>query len=76
MSEGKRDPTLSDPDARPLGVAEIVQAADANYQPGKFTTFAGFEWTSNPNKRNLHRVVVFRDTATAARAGAVGARFR
>jgi hypothetical protein len=40
-----------------------VKAADAAYQPGKFTTFAGFEWTSNPNKRNLHRVVVFRDTA-------------
>ncbi|MBK6512342.1 MAG: DUF3604 domain-containing protein [Haliea sp.] len=39
-----------------------MKAADANYTPGKFTTFAGFEWTSNPQKRNLHRVVVFRDT--------------
>ena len=63
MSEGRRDPTLSDPTLARSVWAEIVKAADANYKPGKFTTFAGFEWTSNPDKRNLHRVVVFRDTA-------------
>jgi hypothetical protein len=63
MSAGKIDPTLSDPALARSVWAEIVKAADANYHPGKFTTFAGFEWTSNPNKRNLHRVVVFRDTA-------------
>ena len=63
MSEGKRDPQLSDPVLARTVWAEIVKAADANYVPGKFTTFAGFEWTSNPQKRNLHRVVVFRDTA-------------
>ena len=63
MSEGKRDPQLSDPALARTVWAEIVKAADANYVPGKFTTFAGFEWTSNPQKRNLHRVVVFRDTA-------------
>ncbi len=62
MSEGKRDPQLSDPVLAGTVWAEIVKAADANYTPGKFTTFAGFEWTSNPQKRNLHRVVVFRDT--------------
>jgi hypothetical protein len=63
MSAGKIDPMLSDPALARSVWAEIVKAADANYQPGKFTTFAGFEWTSNPQKRNLHRVVVFRDTA-------------
>ena len=62
MSEGKRDPQLSDPVLARSVWAEIIKAADANYVPGKFTTFAGFEWTSNPQKRNLHRVVVFRDT--------------
>ena len=62
MSAGKRDPQLSDPVLAGSVWAEIVKAADANYTPGKFTTFAGFEWTSNPQKRNLHRVVVFRDT--------------
>jgi Protein of unknown function (DUF3604) len=63
MSAGKRDPALSDPALARTVWAEIIKAADANYVPGKFTTFAGFEWTSNPQQRNLHRVVVFRDTA-------------
>jgi len=62
MNEGKRDPQLSDPALARSVWAEIVKAADANYVPGTFTTFAGFEWTSNPQKRNLHRVIVFRDT--------------
>ena len=62
MSAGKRDPQLSDPALARTVWAEIIKAAEANYVPGKFTTFAGFEWTSNPQKRNLHRVIVFRDT--------------
>jgi hypothetical protein len=62
MSAGKVDPALSDPALARSVWSEIVKAADAHYQPGRFTTFAGFEWTSNPQKRNLHRVVVFRDT--------------
>jgi hypothetical protein len=63
MSMGKVDPTLTDPKISRSVWAEIVKTADANYEPGKFTTFPAFEWTSNPNKRNLHRVVVFRDSA-------------
>ncbi len=64
MGAGKSDPMLSDPVLAKSVWAEIVKAADDAYQPGKFTTFAGFEWTSNPDKRNLHRVVVFRDSKT------------
>ena len=62
MSDGKKDPQLSDPALARTVWAEIIKAAEANYVPGRFTTFAGFEWTSNPQKRNLHRVIVFRDT--------------
>lgn len=62
MSAGKRDPDLSDPVLAHSVWEQIIKAADENYIPGKFTTFAGFEWTSNPQSRNLHRVVVFRDT--------------
>lgn len=63
MSAGTLDPMLTDTTLARSVWADIIKAADANYTPGKFTTFAGFEWTSNPDKRNLHRVVVFRDTA-------------
>ncbi|NJD32739.1 MAG: DUF3604 domain-containing protein [Gammaproteobacteria bacterium] len=63
LSAGKVDPMLTDPTLARSVWAEIVKAADAAYRPGHFTTFAGFEWTANPQKRNLHRVVVFRDTA-------------
>lgn len=62
MSIGNVDPMLTDAALAKSVWAEIVKAADANYTPGKFTTFAGFEWSANPEKRNLHRVVVFRDT--------------
>jgi hypothetical protein len=61
-SEGNADPALNDPDISRSSWQDMIEAADAFYEPGKFTTFAGFEWTSNPEKRNLHRVVVFRDT--------------
>jgi hypothetical protein len=62
MSAGKPDPRLSDPAISRTVWADIVKTADAFYRPGHFTTFPAFEWTSNPNKRNLHRVVLFRDS--------------
>lgn len=39
------------------------QAADAANEPGKFTAFCAYEWTSTPNYRNMHRNVFFRDCA-------------
>jgi hypothetical protein len=41
----------------------IVETADKYYDPGKFTTFAAFEWSSMPDGENLHRNVIFRDTS-------------
>ena len=42
---------------------KVVANADKYYQPGVFTTFTGFEWTSMPDGNNMHRVVMFRDGA-------------
>ena len=39
---------------------ENVKIADENNQPGKFTAFCSYEWTSMPGQRNLHRNVFFR----------------
>lgn len=60
MQPGMSDPQLSDPEVIKPIWEEIVETADKYYEPGKFTTFPAFEWTSNPDKLNLHRVVVFR----------------
>jgi hypothetical protein len=60
MSAGESDPRLSDPETSKSIWQEVVRIADKHYAPGRFTTFPGFEWTSNPGQRNLHRVVVFK----------------
>ncbi|WP_160154075.1 DUF3604 domain-containing protein [Microbulbifer sp. ALW1] len=59
MSPGKADPALADPSIMKPIWREVVDTADEYYEPGKFTTFPAFEWTSTPDMRNLHRVVVF-----------------
>ena len=39
--------------------SEYVALADKYYEPGKFTTFVGYEYTALPEKQNLHRNVIF-----------------
>jgi hypothetical protein len=39
----------------------IIAAVDKYNQPGVFTAFHAFEWTSTPGANTLHRNVIFRD---------------
>jgi len=46
---------------------KVIDDAEAFNDPGRFTAFIGFEWTSLVKGANMHRVVIMRDGPTRAR---------
>jgi len=40
---------------------KVVETAEKYNEPGKFTAFIGYEWTSLIKGNNLHRCVIYRD---------------
>ena len=51
---------LMDPKVSGTVWKETIAAANEANEPGKFTAFCSYEWTSMPNNMNMHRNVFFK----------------
>ncbi len=59
QGRGTAPPELYDPKLMRNAWDMTVKAANEFYEPGKFTTFIGYEWSAAPDGKNLHRNVIF-----------------
>ena len=67
FSQGKVPWPTNDPDLMRPVWDDVVKAAEKYNEPGKFTAFIGYEWTSLVKGNNLHRVVIYRDDGDKAK---------
>ncbi len=72
FSQGKMDPemfALYSPGSKLYKNLweRVIDDAEAFNEPGRFTAFIGFEWTSLIKGANMHRVVIMRDGPVRAR---------
>ncbi|MDH3322562.1 MAG: DUF3604 domain-containing protein [Flavobacteriaceae bacterium] len=66
FSQGKMPFKTNDPAMMTPVWKEVVAAAEKYNNPGKFTAFIGYEWTSLIKGNNLHRNVIYRDNGDKA----------
>jgi hypothetical protein len=52
---------VADPEMLAPGWEQTIAAAEKFNDPGDFTAFIAYEWSSAPGGDNLHRVVIYRD---------------
>ncbi len=57
----KPDPDLNSPGVNKTVWNEIMEASERHNEPGEFTSFLGWEWSSTPEGANLHRVIVLKE---------------
>ncbi|MCH7603082.1 MAG: DUF3604 domain-containing protein [Planctomycetes bacterium] len=60
MMMDRKDPLKEFPEMGRTFWKRSTAAAEKYNEPGLFTAFIGFEWTSAPDGNNLHRNVIFR----------------
>ncbi len=63
LYRGKPTEEINRPEIMKPAWQHIKEAADRHYQPGKFTTLVGYEFTSSPGY-TFHRNVIFRSDKT------------
>ncbi len=66
FSQGKFSFKTNDPAIMKPVWESIVAKAEKYNEPGKFTAFIGYEWTSLIKGNNLHRNVIYRDNGDKA----------